>query len=274
MAPENILIVYNRSTSNEAHRILYQLHAQLHAQLRAQLLVQLHAQLRAQLRVQLWVQLQDQFLAQLRDHLWVQLWDQLHAQLLVQLDDCLWHALPSKNIANPVGHFLPLHQAGVAFFFIMDDTALLIPQPSLRWNERLQFHCQNGPAITWQDQTTQYFLQGIEVPKDVIEQPDKVSVTKLISDTNIQRRSVIMSHIGFERILGKVRHSLLEETPEGTLYALHLPRETLHLLKVHDGTNPKEIFYIPASPRLRTVRAVRAASFGKTPEEFVLVGES
>jgi len=108
----------------------------------------------------------------------------------------------------------------------------------------------------------------------VIEHPERVAIESVINDANMERRRVVMSHIGFERILATVPHTIVDQTPEGVLYHLELPRRPVRVLEVRDATNPNEQFCIPASVRFSTVRDVRAASFGMTSDEFQLIGES
>jgi hypothetical protein len=67
-----------------------------------------------------------------------------------------------------------------------------------------RIHCETGPAIAYPDGFAVYGLNGIRVPKWLIETPaEKIDIQKVFDETNADVQREIIRKIGVERLISK-----------------------------------------------------------------------
>ena len=180
-------------------------------------------------------------------------------------------------------------------FVMVSDRPMVI-----RRDERGRLHCEDGPAVAWQDGFSVYAWHGVRVEKEVILTPvDRLTRDFVLGHPNAEVRRVLMERIGtatevFTRFDGEevgrddwgslvrierrgdtpyVGVRVLNSTPEpdGSIreYVLRVPPEfadkrrktvVLTTAQAHGGRSIE----VP-----RTPHAAVAWTFGLTPDEYV-----
>lgn len=164
--------------------------------------------------------------------------------------------------------FVDAYEAGLAFFWILEDEIVAVPRPALRV-ERAHLHGADGPAIEWPSGERYWFWNGIRVPQQVIEMPERISVADVHAEPNLEMRRVLLERMGLDRYVRDGGGKLVKEDRFGRLWRCHsLPeeREPLMLVEVQnstrepDGTQKRYFLRVP--PSMRTPREAIAWSFG------------
>jgi hypothetical protein len=86
----------------------------------------------------------------------------------------------------------------------LDGAALLLEHPAtVREDDRGLIHATDGPAIRWSDGFTAWALDGHGVPREVVEDPDEMTVALIRSEArgNIERHRLLVRTLGTERYL-------------------------------------------------------------------------
>ncbi len=131
----------------------------------------------------------------------------------------------------------------------------------LKVNERGQFHAEGGPAVVLDKSNAYWFLNGVEVDRRTVLEPEKQSLVQIDSEFNEERRRLRIERLagasapsidGWQRYLEMSKATLIssrlnvtEQTREalfqtptnqrlfvchcpstGRIYALHVPRST------------------------------------------------
>jgi len=235
-----------------------QLGGQLSAQLRGQLRDQLGDQLGDQLRDQLWDQLGDQLGDQLRDQLWDQLWeqlgDQLRDQLNVRMDgqhDIPWVAW--WEYARQIGVELTDAQrdwlagmcgmADTGWWWPMEGCVVLTERPAaLHRDAQGRLHSETGPALSYSDGYGLWAVHGVRVPRDVVEDPDALTVERIMAEPNSEVRRVMCERMGWGEFVRAAGLALVDEQPD--------PANAPHFLSLYDL--PTQIYGEPVRVLLCT----------------------
>jgi len=203
-----------------------------------QLGYQLLHQLRDQFREQLWGQLSDQLrdqLVQLWDQLWNQLGDQLGRQLMEQLMDqltyqqltyqlpCygqhdlywLWHYQAVKDILGLDTDVDAGPQIEVAsssgWWWPFKSTVILSERPTcLHRDDQHRLHNVSGPAIQYPDGWSVWYIHGVRVPQDIIENPESITPQRITDEENVEVRRVMLERYGAGRYLHNIGAKVLD----------------------------------------------------------------
>jgi len=235
-----------------------QLGAQLRAQLRGQLREQLWDQLREQLWEQLWDQLRDQLREQLWDQLGAQLRDQLGAQLREQLTGRMdgQHDIPWVawwEYARQIGVELTDAQrdwlagmcgmADTGWWWPMEGCVVLTERPAaLHRDAQGRLHSETGPALSYSDGYGLWAVHGVRVPRDVVEDPDALTVERIMAEPNSEVRRVMCERMGWGAFVRAAGLALVDEQPD--------PANDPHFLSLYDL--PTQIYGEPVRVLLCT----------------------
>jgi hypothetical protein len=69
------------------------------------------------------------------------------------------------------------------------------------WYIRGQLHREDGPAIEYADGSKEWHLNGVNVPKYVILQPEKITLERIKKAKNNEVRSIMIERYGWQRYL-------------------------------------------------------------------------
>lgn len=165
------------------------------------------------------------------------------------------------------GHYGMMMYCGWVNLF---DTHVYISEKPLHilFDDQERLHCEDGPAILYEDGTTVYSWHGVSVPEKWIS--EGITPKDALTCDNIEQRRAACEIVGWDSILDELDCEVIHEDgdPEiGTLVSVDIPdigREKY--LRVQCGTGRG--FAIPVPPDMKTALEANAWTFGITMEEL------
>jgi len=138
--------------------------------------------------------------------------------------------------------------------------------------ENGQYHNPNGPAMGWghpENSSGLFFLRGFLVSESVINKT--ITVTDIMNISNIEKRMVVIDHIGWEVFFKETDAIIIDRDPDpeiGTLWSINLPgSEGEKLLEVLCATGRK--FYILVDKSIKTALDAQNWVWGFDNFDFV-----
>lgn len=153
-------------------------------------------------------------------------------------------------------------------------------------NERNQPHGVDKPFCKWRDGSSLYSVNGVRVPAYIIDNPSKLTVAIIESESNLEVRRVMIDVYGREKYILDSNSEIVNVDDFGTLYKKSLTGdEELWMVKVVNSTpEPDGTFkdyFIRVDPTsydgLKTARAAVASTWRKadgsmlfkSPDDYV-----
>lgn len=90
----------------------------------------------------------------------------------------------------------------------------------LHINENDQLHCDDGPALMYEDGLGIYSLNGVDVDEQIVMRPETQTIDQIRNETNEEVRVHRMERYGYEKYLEAIDAELIDENRndiEGTL---------------------------------------------------------
>lgn len=85
---------------------------------------------------------------------------------------------------------------------LFNECVILIRKPKfVRLDDRFRLHCLDGPALEWEDGFANYFIHGVAMDKEVILNPKKITVKKILNESNVEVRKGLIQIRGLEWFL-------------------------------------------------------------------------
>lgn len=138
-----------------------------------------------------------------------------------------------------------------------EGLVLACERPSVqRVDEANRLHCLEGPAIEFRDGWKIYAIQSVVVKPHVIEEPEKITLDEILSESHVEVRRILREQYGQERFLKDTGAELVDVDYEGARQgsaprALLRDREGEKWLVCCDGSTEK-VWYIPVSREAET----------------------
>lgn len=172
-----------------------------------------------------------------------------------------------KGMEKMNGHMSMVMHCGWVNLF---DTHVYISEKPLHilFDDQERLHCEDGPAILYEDDTSIYAWHGTNVPKKWIE--EGITSKEALTCDNIEQRRAACEIVGWDQILDELECEVLHEDgdPEiGTLVSVDIPdigRE--NYLRVQCGTGRG--FAIPVPPECKTALEANAWTYGLETWEY------
>lgn len=138
--------------------------------------------------------------------------------------------VPLMDLAKVAGWFYPF-----------DELCILTPNPiHLAFDAENRLHDENRKAVEYPDGWGLYVWHGIVIPDDkkhVIEDPSKITVTELETESNIEVRRVMMDRYGYERYIVDSKAALVQEDKWGQLFRKEVEGdEAVCMVRVRNST--------------------------------------
>jgi hypothetical protein len=145
---------------------------------------------------------------------------------------------------------------------------LVLPEAHIDANHAI--HRADGPALRWGEEK-HWVWHNIELPKQVIEQPDTVTADVLLKETNQERKRAICEALGYERVTKLLGAKVIQRDDYG---------ELLEGADLGDdeGRKPRwgrvkdpstgRIYLLRVSPTVKTCREAMAETFGIKPADY------
>jgi hypothetical protein len=155
-----------------------------------------------------------------------------------------------------------------------ENTCWLAERPRiLRGDAEGRLHCASGPALQFGDGWSAWAWKGVEVPRWLIEQPERITLGAIDVEDNVQVRRCmieIMTPARFVAVGGAVR---IAEDETGILwrkiwltYDAWAAVEVINATPEPDGTYKHYFLQVP--PDMRTAREAVAWTYGLTPRTY------
>jgi hypothetical protein len=97
-----------------------------------------------------------------------------------------------------IGALLEMFAAGVFYYWIRPHEVLSVRRPSL-WMIKGQLHRADGPAVEWPTGERYFFWNGKQVPKWLIENPERITAERIRREASRVLRHCMMERFGMER---------------------------------------------------------------------------
>lgn len=155
----------------------------------------------------------------------------------------------------------------------------------------------DGPAVTYPDGYKAYYVNGVNVPEALIEDPGVLTVEQIVKETNQEIRRVMIEKMGVATFLERVEATLEDDdSSHGRLWSTTILRDDLYMrrdpgywrpietvrpakfLEVKNSTPEPDgsfrTFFLRVPPRYKTAKGARAFTFNERKHEFNLVKET
>lgn len=171
-------------------------------------------------------------------------------------------------------------EAGAFCFFLNENGIDVCTLPSIvRVDDAGRLHSAAGPAFVWLDDVRDYYWHGIRVDAYVVDDPGRITVADIESETNAEVRRVKIERFGQERYVIQSGAQVLHQDDYGTLYRKELPGdEPLVMVKVVNATPEADgtfkDYFLRVPPTVQTAKEAVAWTFGKAPGEYGPVKQS
>lgn len=127
------------------------------------------------------------------------------------------------------------------------NVVFVLENPKTFKTEKGIMHCETGPALSWGKGDIRFVLNGVEVPRKVVElPPDAISVEKhVLNSVNVDVRREVIRKIGIERVIQKLDAKVISKSRDKVYELLEVdfqegwgfsPRKYLKMLNPSIGT--------------------------------------
>jgi len=160
-------------------------------------------------------------------------------------------------------------------------------------DEQGRLHSLTGKAIEWPDGWGFYRIHGVNVPGEIVEHPERITVSSIDAEANDEVRRIMVDRYGGERFLRDSGATKIQQDRYGTLYVREFtrgqPAVFVHLINSTpeaDGTRRE--FWRRVHPELRplldngqlgepqamTAHNAVASTYGMRGEEYAPLVET
>lgn len=124
------------------------------------------------------------------------------------------------NVSPDFPKYKEMLEANIYDMIQLVEDCIVSPMPKLfKLNERNNLHCEDGPAMSWEDGFELYFINGTPVPKKYVVTPAKeLDVNLVIQEKNVERRQFLVHKIGYNRVFKELGGSLIQAQEALDLY--------------------------------------------------------
>ena len=222
----------------------------------------------------LWDNLGDNLGANLRDNLWdSDFWGQMdlywicyytYPQLYLNIhyDDAYNTIL---DLWDKIGH-------SINWWYPYENICFISDRPKEIHKKGIVLHNEKGSALSFRDGYSLWFLNGVDVGKEIVETPaEKLNPELLITEKNAQIRREIIRKIGANKLLQKLNAKKLDCWREYELYRLeNIDIEPVHILKM-SCPSTEIIYSLRVPPEItKAYEATTWCNNNHKPDEFMI----
>lgn len=187
--------------------------------------------------------------------------------------DCTFylHLANPETRDHPAFCMLEAVEAGAWLFFITHEEILVVTRPNVSLRDN-RLHDESGPAFQVLD-IEDYFWKGVNVPKEVVLNPEIITVPLINGERNAEFRRILMERYGEGRYM--IDSGLLptQKDEYGTLYRQSFPNdEALCMVHVTNSTPEPDgsfvSYWLPVPPNTLTAHQGVAWSFYMKAEDY------
>jgi hypothetical protein len=128
-------------------------------------------------------------------------------------------------------------------------------------------HSITGPAISYRDGWSLYYVHGVAVPADWIELKAKLDPRMALTWENIEQRRALAEIIGWDRVLQQTEAKEIQRDEFGILLEVNLPQAAgAKFVRVRCGTGRD--FVLPVPQDIKSAHAAVAWTYGVNVLEY------
>jgi hypothetical protein len=194
---------------------------------------------------------------------------------LTDRDRRLAHYFLSVNLSFLIDniHFVNIGNHGCACIFFKHFCFVLERPLQMSLDAEQRLHRDDGPAMLFSDGYDTYALEGILVSRDMIENPNWLTVDRIIGESNQEKLRLMLKRYGCERFVEDSRAVKIAEDDFGVLYHKKFDDdEPLAFVKVINSTpepdGTSRVYVLRVNPYCRTAKAAVAWTFGMLEEDY------
>jgi hypothetical protein len=87
------------------------------------------------------------------------------------------------------------------WWIIHSEICFIVDRPSVLCFENGRLHCENGPAIKWRDGWELWFLEGVQVTRKIVLEPEKLELEEIENESNLEVRRLMIQRFGPSRYM-------------------------------------------------------------------------
>ncbi|MBX9668386.1 MAG: hypothetical protein K2X93_12245 [Candidatus Obscuribacterales bacterium] len=148
-----------------------------------------------------------------------------------------------------------------------------------------RFHDENGPALKFSDDFQAHFWHGRRVAKELIEEPESITVDMIEAEKNVETRTILIERYGLERFLKESGARKIHEDDCGVLYRKSFNsngstdgNEPLVVVMVNNSTPEPDgslkQYFLRVPPNVGTAREAVAWTFRLNEDNYGPIVES
>jgi hypothetical protein len=155
-----------------------------------------------------------------------------------------------------------------------ENVCWLVERPCiLRGDAQDRLHSTNGPALEFADGWSVWAWKGVEVPRWLIEQPERITLAAIDDEDNVQVRRCMIEIMTPARFVGLGGAIRIAEDETGILwrkiwltYDAWAAVEVINATPEPDGTHKHYFLQVP--PEMRSAREAVAWTYGLSPKAY------
>jgi hypothetical protein len=173
--------------------------------------------------------------------------------------------------------YLRFITSGLFSGYYYQSFAILVPVPDfISKNENLVLHNEERPAVSWNQGMRIAYWNGIEVPEKLISQPELITASDILNETNAEVRRCYQEKLGSEKFGNLLGLIVLDEKSDrfGNVQRLYRTKEVdkiagdfIYFAKVVCPSTGRN-YFLCVPPGLSGVEEAVAWTFGKTPGDY------
>lgn len=147
------------------------------------------------------------------------------------------------------------------------------------FDEQFRLSNRSGPAIAFADGYEVFAVEGIVVPRKLIESPETISISDIDQQGNAAVRRMMVDTYGAARYIEGSAAVFVHEDECGQLYRKEMAGdEPLLMVRVKNSTPEADgtfkYYFLRVPPNMQTAREAVAWTFGVSPHEYKPEAES
>lgn len=145
---------------------------------------------------------------------------------------------------------------------VMCDTTVFVSEKPqfIFTDDNGELHNESGPAFSYSDNFCGYYWHGFEVPKDIIERPQDITVKRIKKEENTELRRIMLERFGTGRFVTETGGVIIDEDNHSQDGHRQLVKDSLGNVLFHVGDpSTGRMYWLDMDPKVKT--CVEASEF-------------
>ncbi|MGD9681380.1 MAG: DUF6745 domain-containing protein [Candidatus Obscuribacterales bacterium] len=185
--------------------------------------------------------------------------------------NCLGIEFPPET--DPLRLWLELHELAPAYRLCRGVCFVMRRPSNIDLDERDSLHSDLRAAITFADQFKLYFMHGILLPLDLMEDRSRLTIERIESTDNAEVRRLLITLYGPEKFLKESNVNVIHQDEFGILYHKHFHDGVCEAMVCVKNSTPEpdgstKEYYLRVPPDIHTAKGAVAWTFGLEADEY------